>query len=64
LVSIVHFIVKMNHPIVLLSNIIFSFKKTTLFLTYSVSSPVTNSCLMVLKENSQSRVEMKDSRQK
>ncbi|EMJ83196.1 hypothetical protein LEP1GSC016_2623 [Leptospira borgpetersenii serovar Hardjo-bovis str. Sponselee] len=40
------------------------FKKTTLFLTYSVSYPVKNSCLRVLKENSQSRVEMKDIRQK
>ncbi|EMO60405.1 hypothetical protein LEP1GSC133_3213 [Leptospira borgpetersenii serovar Pomona str. 200901868] len=40
------------------------FKKTTLFLTYSVSYPVKNSCLRVSKENSQSRVEMKDIRQK
>ncbi|EMM85594.1 hypothetical protein LEP1GSC161_1853 [Leptospira santarosai str. CBC1416] len=35
-------------------------KKTTLFRSYSVSYPVKNSCLRVSKENSQSRVEMKD----
>ncbi|EKR99943.1 hypothetical protein LEP1GSC125_3161 [Leptospira mayottensis 200901122] len=39
-------------------------KKTTLFWTYSVSYSVKNSCLRVSKENSQSRVEMRDICQK